>query len=81
MVERLQAALDKTAQAIGFPGQILVKTDPALSPAAFVLDWGDGRASFDPIEASDRVANALHTALAAEGLHAEPLLPSNPSES
>jgi flagellar assembly protein FliH len=78
MVERLQSALDQTAQACGFPGQILVKADPALPAAAFVLDWGDGRASFDPIEAAERVTDALHTALAAEGLHAEPLI--SPSE-
>ena len=78
MVERLQAALDQTAQACGFPGQILVKAEPALPAAAFVLDWGDGRAAFDPIEAAERVAEALHTALAAEGLHAEPLI--SPSE-
>ncbi len=74
MVERLQAALDETAMACGFPGQIVVKGDPALPDAAFVLDWGDGRAAFDPIQAADRVAEALHTALAAEGLHAEPLI-------
>ena len=78
MVERLQIALDTTASACGFPGQILVKGDPALPDAAFVLDWGDGRAAFDPIQAADRVAEALHTALAAEGLHAEPLI--SPSE-
>ena len=78
MVERLQAALDETAIACGFPGQIVVKGDPALPDAAFVLDWGDGRAAFDPIQAADRVAEALHTALAAEGLHAEPLI--SPSE-
>jgi flagellar assembly protein FliH len=78
MVERLQVALDQTAQACGFPGQILVKADPALPAAAFVLDWGDGRAAFDPTQAAERVAEALHTALAAEGLHAEPLI--SPSE-
>jgi flagellar assembly protein FliH len=78
MTERLQTALDETAAASGFPGQILVKADPALPMAAFVLDWGDGRAAFDPVEAAERVAEALHTALAAEGLHAEPLIP--PSE-
>jgi flagellar assembly protein FliH len=72
MVERLQAALDETALACGFPGQIVVKGDPALPAAAFVLDWGDGRAAFDPVDAAERVAEALHTALAAEGLHAEP---------
>jgi flagellar assembly protein FliH len=75
LVERLQAALDQTAIAIGFPGQIVVRGD-ALSPAAFVIDWGDGRAAFDPIAAQARVADALATALAADGLHAEPLIPS-----
>jgi flagellar assembly protein FliH len=78
MVERLQSALDETAQACGFPGQIVVKADPALPLAGFVLDWGDGRAAFDPTQAAERVAEALHTALAAEGLHAEPLI--SPSE-
>jgi flagellar assembly protein FliH len=80
MVERLQAALDETARSCGFPGQILVKADPAMPAAAFVLDWGDGRAAFDPIEAAERVAEALHTALAAEGLHAEPLIAPNEAD-
>jgi flagellar assembly protein FliH len=78
MVERLQAALDRTALACGFPGQVVVKADPAMAAAAFVLDWGDGHAAFDPLAAAERVAAALHTALAAEGLHAEPLI--SPSE-
>lgn len=71
--ERTQAILDETAQASGYAGQILVKTDPDMPRAAFVFDWGDGRADFDPVEAEARVAEALRTALAAEGLHAEPL--------
>jgi flagellar assembly protein FliH len=79
-VERTQAALDETSQACGFPGQIIVKADPAMPRAAFVLDWGDGRASFDPVEAEARAAEAIKTALIAEGLHAEPLLsPQTPS--
>jgi flagellar assembly protein FliH len=73
LVARLQASLDKTAADCGFPGQIVVKADANIPMAAFVFDWGDGRASFDPVEAGERVAAALHTALAAEGLHAEPL--------
>jgi flagellar assembly protein FliH len=81
LVERTQAALNETAQACGFPGQILVKADPALPRAAFVLDWGDGRAAFDPVEAEARAAAAIQTALIAEGLHAEPLLPPDPSSS
>ena len=78
LVERTQKALDETAQACGFPGQITVKADASLPRAAFVLDWGDGRASFDPVEAEARAAAAVMTALAAEGLHAEPLLPPQP---
>jgi flagellar assembly protein FliH len=80
MAAGLQAALDETAMACGFPGQIVVKDDPALPLAAFVLDWGDGRADFDPGAAAERVAQALHTALAAEGLHAEPLISANEAD-
>lgn len=75
MVERLQGVLEETAQACGFAGQIVVKGDADMPLAAFVLDWGDGKASFDPEQTAARVATALHTALAAEGLHAEPLIP------
>ncbi len=75
LADRTQAALNKTAEACGFPGQIIVKADPALPRAAFVLDWGDGRASFDPVEAEARATAAVKTALIAEGLHAEPLVP------
>ncbi len=72
--DRIQSTLDHTAEAIGFEGQILVRDEPGMPPAAFVLDWGDGKAAFDPREAAVRVAEALDAALAAEGLHAEPLI-------
>lgn len=72
--ERLAAALERAAQSIGYSGQIVVDSDPALqSAAAFGFDWGDGRAAFDPAASAERVSAALETALAAEGLHAEPL--------
>jgi flagellar assembly protein FliH len=74
-LERVQAALNDTAQAIGFPGQILAVAEPHAAPAAFVLDWSDGRAAYDPDLAKQRVADALAAALASEGLHAEPLTP------
>jgi len=73
--ERLQAALAETAEAIGYPGQIILRDDPDLSAAAFVLDWGDGSAAFDPAGAAMRIAETLEGALAAEGLHAEALSP------
>jgi flagellar assembly protein FliH len=79
LVERTQAALETTAHAIGFPGQILARADANLPAAAFLLDWGDGRAAFDPTDAAARVTQALEAAIAAEGLHAEPLLPASES--
>jgi flagellar assembly protein FliH len=72
-VDRIQAALEQAAQRAGYPGQIVVRPDPALPVAAFVLDWGDGSAAFDPNESAARVAQALDEALAAEGFHAESL--------
>ena len=74
-VERVQAALEETAQAIGFPGQIQARAAADMAPTAFILDWGDGRAAYDPENAKQRVADALAAALAAEGMHAEPLIP------
>ncbi len=73
LIEPLTAASNETAEAIGYAGQILVRADPNLAKAAFVLDWGDGMAAFDPAAAAARVAEALEGALAAEGLHAEAL--------
>jgi flagellar assembly protein FliH len=73
LLERLRAALAETAEAIGYPGQILARADPGMAPAAFCLDWGDGSAAFDPAAAAIRISEALEGALAAEGLHAEAL--------
>jgi flagellar assembly protein FliH len=79
LVDRMQATLDRTAESCGFPGRITVRSDPSLPAAAFTLDWRDGRAVFDPVESASRVQAALDNALAAEGLHAEPLVPANPA--
>ena len=75
----LQGVLDATAQSVGFTGAVQVRPDAAYGPNAFTLDFGDGSAAFDPAAASERVAQALQAALAAEGLHAEPLLPGSES--
>jgi len=75
LVEGLQAVLEETAQAVGYPGAIQVRAVPGAAPHAFTLDFGDGSASFDPEAAAERVSQSLHAALAAEGLHAEPLTP------
>ena len=75
----LQGALDDAARNLGFEGSVVVKADAAFGPHAFVLDLGDGQADYDPAIAADRVTQALHAALAAEGLHAEPLIPGSES--
>jgi flagellar assembly protein FliH len=72
--DRVQTALDSLADSLGFPGRIEARAEPGMVPAAFVLDWGDGRAAFDPQDAAARIQIALDQALAAEGLHAEPLI-------
>lgn len=71
----LLAVLEETALAVGYPGSIQVRADAKRASHAFSLDFGDGSASFDPQAAAERVSQALHAALAAEGLHAEPLIP------
>jgi len=71
---RLEADLARAAEVAGYPGQVTVKIEPGPPSAAFVLDWGDGRAAFDPSTAAARIETALQAALVAEGQHAEPLL-------
>ena len=71
----LEPLLAEVAQGIGYAGAIHIKEGAGLSGAAFTLDFGDGAAAFDPAAAAERVAVVLEAALAAEGLHAEPLIP------
>ena len=80
LVEAVEVALKATAEALGYPGSISVGADASLPRAAFAFDWGEGRAAFDPEAAATRVAAALETALAAEGLHAEPLTPESETD-
>lgn len=79
-LDAMQAALDGAAASASYPGQIVVRADPALPLAAFVLDWGDGSAAFDPVAAAARVGDALDNALAAEGFHAESLTHPNEAD-
>lgn len=72
-LDGVKEALEGAAHSAGYPGQIVVRADPSLAAAAFVLDWGDGSAAFNPDAAAARVAQALDEALAAEGFHAESL--------
>ena len=79
LAEKLQATLDEAARNIGFEGALVVKADGAYGPHAFTLDFADGKAAFDPAVSAERITQALQAALAAEGLHAEPLIPGSES--
>ena len=79
LAENLQPLLEDVARGLGFEGAVVVKPDGAFGRHAFTLDFGDGRAAFDPAQAAGRVTLALEAALAAEGLHAEPLIPGSES--
>lgn len=49
----------------GFSGMVVFRDEHGPA-ASFVLEWADGRASFDPVEAEARLRAALSTALAAD---------------
>lgn len=80
LAHALETMLQETALAIGFEGAIQLRPEPGFNAHAFTLDFGDGSAAFDPAAAAARVALALEAALAAEGLHAEPLIPGSESQ-
>jgi flagellar assembly protein FliH len=71
---RLKAALEQAAEEAGYVGRIVVRADPSLPLAAFVLDWGDGKAAFDPAEAAQRVEAAVGAVLTADAQHPDPVL-------
>lgn len=79
LAEALQGLLEDTARGLGFEGAVVVKPELGYPAAAFTLDFGDGQATFDPAQAAERVTQTLIAALAAEGLHAEPLIPGSES--
>lgn len=79
LAANLQSVLEDAARSLGFDGSVVVKPDGAFGRHAFTLDFGDGQAAFDPAQAAGRVTLALEAALAAEGLHAEPLIPGSES--
>lgn len=68
-----RARLQQLCADAGFSGVVAFRDEPGLPVAAFQLEWADGRAAFDPADAFARMGEALHSALASEAGHAEPL--------
>lgn len=75
LTEATHARIEKLCADSGFSGVVAFRTEPAMAPAAFQLEWADGRAAFEPDEAFARMSEALNSALAAEAGHAETLTP------
>jgi flagellar assembly protein FliH len=71
--DETRARLEQLAADAGFSGVLAFRDEPGLAPAAFRLEWADGRADFDPEATFARMAEALNSALAAEAGHAETL--------
>jgi flagellar assembly protein FliH len=73
LTDETRARLQQLGADAGFSGLVAFRDEPGLAPAAFRLEWADGRADFDPADAFARMAEALNSALAAEAGHAETL--------
>ena len=68
-----RARIEQLCADAGFTGVAAFRDEPGLPPAAFQLEWADGRAEFEPEAAFARMREALDSALAAEAGHAETL--------
>ena len=80
LTEATHARIEQLCADAGFSGIVAFRTEPGMPPAAFQLEWADGRAAFDPAEAFARMSEALNSALAAEAGHAENLTPESVME-
>lgn len=76
--DQSRAKLEQLCADAGFAGVVAFRDEPGLAPAAFRLEWADGRADFDPETAFARMAEALKSALASEAGHAEALVEGRP---
>src|SRR3569623_1446778 len=74
---RLQSVVEDAARDAGFTGQVVFRAAPGPTAAAIAIEWADGKAAFDPDDAARRISEAFASALAAEGLHGEPVNPAS----
>lgn len=73
LIVRASVSTDAVAEAVraaaaeaGLADRVVLRDDANLAPAAFVIEWPDGRAEYDPEGAMTRVREALNAALSAE---------------
>ena len=61
--EEARQMIEARCADMGFSGVIVFRDDHGAPPAAFCLEWADGRAEFDPDAVAARVESALKLAL------------------
>ena len=73
LIVRAAASDEATIQAVraaaaeaGLEDRVVIRDDAGMPSAAFIIEWPDGRAEYDPQEALTRVREALNSALSAE---------------
>lgn len=69
--EEMKSAIEAAAQQVGLQAQILLRPEPSAAAGAFIIEWPDGKASFDPEQTAIKLLDAIRSALSAEGLHGE----------
>lgn len=76
--EEVRAQIEARCADVGYAGVIAFRDDPGALPAAFVLEWADGRAEFDPDAVAARIESAVKLAL--ESDHANAIDPDQPQD-
>lgn len=64
--EAARSEIEGLCASAGYAGAVRFRDEPGLPPAAFEIEWADGRAAFDPAEAFARLEAAVGRALAAD---------------
>lgn len=64
--EAARQQIEARCDEMGFTGVIAFRDDPMALPAAFSLEWADGRADYDPDAVAARVESALKLSLESE---------------
>ena len=67
--DALKAAAFEAASLAGFAGQISFRDRSQDSMGTFEIQWGEGRADFDPERIAEQIETTLSEALEAEGYH------------
>jgi len=80
LTDQTRARIEQLCADAGFSGVVAFREGVGMAPAAFQLEWADGRAEFDIDAAFARMTEALNSALAADAGHADILTPRNSME-